>query len=85
MQWLIIARDGTDPEAPERRQVTRQAHLEHAARLQADPYVTGGVWRTIEVIPCRVAPHYQFRPALPLAETRPSALFGRVVILCQPG
>jgi uncharacterized protein len=97
MQWLIIARDGTDPGAPERRRAARPAHLENAARLQAaghlliggaltdaagtmigsaavaqfathaeldawlrnDPYVTGGVWRDIEVIPYRVAPHYQ--------------------------
>src|SRR5579875_213251 len=96
MQWLIIARDGTDPEAPERRQRARPAHLEGAARLQADghllmggailddsgrmigsaavadfstreeldewlrtdPYVTGGVWQQIEVIPYRAAPHF---------------------------
>jgi uncharacterized protein len=100
MQWLIIARDGTDAEAPQRRQAARPAHLENAARLQAnghllvggaltdeaggmigsaavaqfatraeldawlrtDPYVTGDVWRDIEVIPYRVAPHYQFPP-----------------------
>jgi uncharacterized protein YciI len=100
MQWLIVARDGTDPEAPARRQAARQAHLENAARLQArghlliggaltddagnmigsaavaqfatraeldrwlrtDPYVTGDVWRDIEVIPYRVAPHYEFPP-----------------------
>jgi uncharacterized protein YciI len=100
MQWLIIARDGTDAEAPQRRQAARPAHLENAARLQAnghllvggaltdeaggmigsaavaqfatreeldrwlrsDPYVTGDVWRDIEVIPYRVAPHYHFPP-----------------------
>ena len=100
MQWLIIARDGTDAGAPERRQAARPAHLENAARLQAaghllvggaltdeagkmigsaavaqfasraeldawlrtDPYVTGDVWRDIEVIPYRVAPHYRFPP-----------------------
>ena len=100
MQWLIVARDGTDPEAPARRQAARAAHLENAARLQAkghllvggaltddagnmigsaavaqfatraeldrwlrtDPYVTGDVWRDIEVIPYRVAPHYEFPP-----------------------
>jgi uncharacterized protein len=100
MQWLIIARDGTDPEAPARRQEARLAHLANAAKLQAkghllvggaltdeagnmigsaavaqfasreeleewlrtDPYVTGGVWRDIEVIPYRVAPHYDFPP-----------------------
>jgi uncharacterized protein YciI len=102
MQWLIIARDGTDPEAPARRQAARPAHLENAARLQAsghlivggalidgagsmigsaaiaqfasqaeldhwlatDPYVTGGVWREIQVLPYRVAPHYEF-PSCP--------------------
>lgn len=100
MQWLIIARDGTDADAPERRQAARAAHLENAARLQAkghllvggaltdeagnmigsaavaqfasraeldqwlrtDPYVAGDVWRDIEVIPYRVAPHYDFPP-----------------------
>jgi uncharacterized protein len=99
-QWLIIARDGTDPEAPERRLKSRPAHLEGAARLQeaghllmggailddagrmvgsaavaqfatraeldewlrTDPYVTGGVWRDIQVIPYRVAPHFIAAP-----------------------
>jgi uncharacterized protein YciI len=28
MQFVIIARDGTDPEAPTRRQAVRPAHLE---------------------------------------------------------
>jgi hypothetical protein len=37
MQWLIIARDGTDAEAPQRRQAARPAHLENAARLQESP------------------------------------------------
>lgn len=101
MQWLVIARDGTDPEAPARRLRSRAAHLQNAARLQeaghlliggailddegnmvgsaavaqfdtraeleewlrTDPYVTDGVWRDIEVIPYRVAPH--FLPARP--------------------
>ena len=100
MQWLIIARDGKDEEAPGRRLAARPAHLENAARLQAeghlliggaliddqgnmigsaavaqfatraeldqwlrtDPYVTGGVWRDIEVLPYRVAPHYDVKP-----------------------
>ncbi len=100
MQWLIIARDGADDDAPARRRAARPAHLENAARLQAkghllvggaltdeagsmvgsaavaqfatraeldhwlatDPYVTQGVWRDIEVIPYRVAPHYDFPP-----------------------
>jgi hypothetical protein len=100
MQWLIIARDGTDAEAPQRRQAARPAHLENAAKLQAqghllvggaltdetgnmigsaaiaqfatraeldewlrtDPYVTGGVWRDIEVLPYKVALHYDLPP-----------------------
>jgi uncharacterized protein len=32
--------------------------------LRTDPYVTGGVWQKIEVLPYRVAPHYEF-PACP--------------------
>ena len=102
MQWLIIARDGSDDGAPERRLTARPAHLENAAKLQAkghlllggalidddgkmigtaavaqfatragldawlatDPYVTGDVWREIEVHPYRVAPHYDV-PACP--------------------
>jgi uncharacterized protein YciI len=100
MQWLIIARDGDDAEAPARRQAARPAHLENAARHQAqghllvggalvddagrmigsacvaqfatraeldqwlrtDPYVIGGVWRDIEIMPYRLAPHYDFAP-----------------------
>ena len=103
MQWLIIARDGTDEGAPARRLAARPAHLDHAARLQAaghlliggalidddgkmvgtaaiaqfatrteldewlqtDAYVTGDVWREIEVHPYRVAPHYDVPPCPP--------------------
>jgi len=102
MQWLIIARDGSDGEASKRRLKARPDHLEQAAKLQAadhlivggaliddhgqmigtaavaqfatreeldqwlssDPYVTGDVWREIEVYPYRVAPHYDV-PACP--------------------
>lgn len=102
MQWLIIARDGSDDAAPSRRLAARPAHLDHAAKLQAaghlliggaltdedgrmigtaavaqfatraeldawlatDPYVTGDVWKSIEVHPYRVAPHYDV-PACP--------------------
>ncbi len=28
MQYLVVARDGTDPQAPARRQAARAAHLE---------------------------------------------------------
>ena len=33
MQFVIIARDGTDPEAPTRRQTVRPAHLEGIRRF----------------------------------------------------
>ena len=33
MQFVIIARDGTDPEAPNRRQAVRPAHLEGIRRF----------------------------------------------------
>ncbi len=93
MQFLVVAYDGTDAEAPARRLAVREAHLEGARRmaadgsmicggalldddgnmigsacvvefpdraaldawLESDPYVTGGVWRRIEVTPFRRA------------------------------
>jgi uncharacterized protein YciI len=93
MQFLVIARDGTDPEAPARRQAARGAHfdnlpamldagqmlvggaiLDDAGRmigstalvdfpdraaldrwLDREPYVTGGVWQDIEIVPFRLA------------------------------
>jgi uncharacterized protein YciI len=93
MQFLVIARDGTDDEAIERRRGVRPSHLEaiqplvdarHVlvggailneademigsmllvdfpdrqaldAWIEADPYVTGGVWKEIEVSPYRAA------------------------------
>ena len=93
MQFVVIARDGTDREAPERRLAIRPAHLdairsyvdhgniavggaildasdamvgsvllvEFPTRealdgwLAADPYVTAGVWRDVEVHPFRAA------------------------------
>jgi len=93
MQFLVIAKDGTDAEAPARRQAVREQHLASArphvekgviiiggailddegrmigstlvyevpdraaldAIIAADPYVTGGVWRDIEIRPFRVA------------------------------
>lgn len=93
MQFLIIAKDGTDADAPARRQAARPDHLKLAtamaeegslksggailddngamvgsaaivefpdraaldAWLARDPYVTGGVWQTIEVHPFRLA------------------------------
>ena len=109
MQWLIIARDGTDEQAQARRMAARPAPLDNAARLQAeghllvggalvdddgrmigsacvaqfatreeldawlrtDPYVTGNVWQDIQIMPYRVAPHYDFPPC-PEAEPDPS-------------
>lgn len=93
MQFLVVARDGTDDGAPARRTAVRAAHIEGAkamaasgamilggallddqgamigsscivefddraaldAWLAADPYVTGDVWRNIEITPFRRA------------------------------
>jgi uncharacterized protein len=93
MQFVVMAYDGTDSEAPARRAAVREAHLESARRMKeageiikggailddegamvgsviftefpsrealdawlaVDPYVTGDVWRKIEVLPFRVA------------------------------
>ena len=90
----VIARDGTDHEAPARRLAAREAHLALARQMKAegkiihagallgddrrmtgsllvvsfasraelddwlaaDPYVTGGLWRQIEVFPFQPAP-----------------------------
>ena len=109
MQWLIVARDGTDEQAQGRRMAARAAHLENAAQLQAeghllvggalldddgrmigsacvaqfetreeldarlrnDPYITGNVWPDIQIMPHRVAPHYDFPPG-PKAAPDPS-------------
>ena len=35
MQFLLIAYDGTDPEAPERRLKVREEHLEKIAKLKS--------------------------------------------------
>ena|SRR2546428_6247303 len=93
MQYLVIAHDGTDPEAQARRQAIRSTHLdgirplveqgkilvggaildeagamvgsvvianfaskaELNAWLEVEPYVTGGVWATVDVRPFRPA------------------------------
>ena len=93
MQYLVIARDGTDDEAPARRRAVRPTHLEAIqplvdagnvlvggailseademvgsmllvefpdradveAWIEGDPYVTGDVWRDVEVHPFRAA------------------------------
>ena len=92
-QFVIIAKDGIDSEALERRMTARPFHLERARELKAnnnfviggatldkegkmmgsvmivqfeneeglkqwldnDPYVTGNVWKQIEVKPFKVA------------------------------
>ena len=90
-QFLVTARDGTDPEAPARRTAARAAHLAGIDRLgsamivggavldergtpigstmvvefadraavdawiAADPYTVADVWRSVEVVPFRVA------------------------------
>jgi uncharacterized protein YciI len=36
MQFVVIARDGTDAEAPQRRQKAREAHLANVGKLK-DP------------------------------------------------
>jgi len=43
VQFILIARDGTDPEAPERRQAARAEHLTNMRRLKATGnYIFGG-------------------------------------------
>lgn len=43
LQYVIIAEDGKDAEAPERRQKTRPFHLEGARKLKArNQFVIGG-------------------------------------------
>lgn len=42
MRYLIVAYDGTDPEAPARRQRHRPAHLENATRLQHEGHLLIG-------------------------------------------
>jgi uncharacterized protein len=92
-QYVIIARDGQDDAAAERRMTTRPIHLEGARKLKAsnhfiaggamlnedgqmngsimilqfetaeqfqdwynnEPYITSGVWQTIEVQPFKMA------------------------------
>ena len=93
MEFVIIARDGTDAEAAERRARVRPAHLDYVGKLKGEgsllhggaildengdmtgsvviydfpdrislekmlkdePYVLGGVWKSIEIMPFRLA------------------------------
>jgi len=99
MLYIVYAYDGTDSEAPARRQAARPAHLEkmsvlketktvkaagalldeeenvvgsmmildypsqealEAEFLATEPYVTGGVWETIQVHGYRPPPELSF-------------------------
>ena len=42
MQFVLIAYDGTDAEAPARRAAARPAHLEHAAELKTNGQIIAG-------------------------------------------
>lgn len=93
MQFVVIAYDGEDAQAQDRRSKARPAHIQGAVRMKengsmltggamlddhgnmigsvlvvdfptrteldqwlaSDPYVTGDVWRRVEVRPFRVA------------------------------
>ncbi len=93
MQFLLLAYDGNDPEAPSRRQKVREDHLKGIRilkksgeflfggailddngkmigsvivydypdrqslddNLKEEPYITGGVWKTIKIQPFQIA------------------------------
>ncbi len=95
MQFLLIAYDGTDEEAQQRRSKVRPRHLENVDHLiqkgeflyggailnkddkmigsmivyeypdrqsldemlKKEPYITGGVWKKVEIQPFRLAKH----------------------------
>lgn len=97
MQYLIIAKDGNDDEASERRTAARTDHIKYsdfavqtgeqiigAALLDKDenmrgsamivefktieklhewlehePYMTGNVWKDIDIIPVKVGPSFE--------------------------
>ncbi len=97
MQFIIIAKDGTDAEALSRRLAARDNHIaygENAAKsgeqiiaaalldqedkmrgsllivdfediealnkwLDTEAYITGNVWKDIDIIPCKLAPAFQ--------------------------
>ena len=42
MQFLVLARDGTDPDASARRAAARPAHFEGARKLRADGHIIVG-------------------------------------------
>jgi uncharacterized protein len=68
MLFIVIARDGTDEDAPSRRAAVRAQHLEGIAPLvealdtaaaraifERDVYMTAGVWQSLEIAPFRIA------------------------------
>jgi uncharacterized protein YciI len=93
MQFILIAYDGTDQGAPDRRMAVRQKHLDKISELKKrgefifggaildnegkmigstilydfpdrsaldkwlsdEPYITGGVWKKIDIHPFRLA------------------------------
>lgn len=97
MHFIVIAKDGSDHDALNRRMASREAHIalgnesvkrgEHLLGmallndrgdmcgsvmlvdfqnrqaldewLSKEPYVTGGVWKNIEVHECRIGPSFQ--------------------------
>ena len=96
MNFLVRGHDGTDPEAPARRQAARAEHLAYLdtgkerghvlyavatrdgdrvtgstviyqvesreeldALLQEEPYVKAGVWVSVDVHACGIAPQFR--------------------------
>jgi len=98
MQFIVIGKDGNDPEATQRRLAVREAHLKLGDEMEAagsrwygaailddqgkmigsmavvdfpsevelnqwlkqEPYITGDVWRTIEIHKCNVKNPWKF-------------------------
>ena len=96
MEFLLIAKDGDDAEALERRLKARDAHIAYSDEavkrgeqlvaaallddkgdmrgsavvvdfeniealkkwLEVEPYMTGNVWKDLDIIPCRVGPSF---------------------------
>ena len=97
MLFILMAKDGADEEALNRRMAARAAHLTHGemaaktgeqiiaaslldqdenmrgsllivdfeniealnAWLDTEAYITGDVWQDIDIIPCKLAPHFE--------------------------
>lgn len=104
MEFAVIAFDGQDEDAQERRMSVRDAHLKLVASLRQhmihggailddegrmigsimitnfpdraafdawfnqDPYITGGVWQNVQVLPFKTAPSFVGNiPPVPMA------------------